>query len=65
MFQFFKGGENVNYFFKFLIPQLMEYFKNDETLVIDFLPNAIVENLNTKLLINREKELLDNEKTNQ
>lgn len=43
----------------------MEYFKNDETLVIDFLPNTIVENLNTKLLINKEKELLDNEETNQ
>lgn len=54
----------MNYFFKFLIPQLIEYFKNDETLVMDFLPNIIVNNINTKLLINKEKELLENEETN-
>lgn len=31
----------MNYFFKYLIPQLMEYFNNDDELLLEFLPKVI------------------------
>ena len=31
----------MNYFFKFLIPQLLEYFNNDKELLLEFLPKVI------------------------
>lgn len=42
MLQFlFEGVDNMNYFFKYLIPQLMEYFNNDKELLLEFLPKII------------------------
>lgn len=42
MLQFlFEGVNNMNYFFKYLIPQLMEYFNNDKELLLEFLPKII------------------------
>ena len=41
MLQFlFEGVDNMNYFFKYLIP-LMEYFNNDKELLLEFLPKII------------------------
>ena len=37
----FEGVDNMNYFFKYLIPQLMEYFNNDKELLLEFLPKII------------------------
>lgn len=56
----------MNYFFKFLIPQLMKYFENDKTLVKDFLPSILINNVESQLLIEtEERNYLDNEKTNK
>lgn len=33
----------MNYFFKFLIPQLMEYFNNDKEVLKLFIPKVIDE----------------------
>ena len=42
MLQFlFEGVDNMNYFFKYLIPQLMEYFNNDKELLLEFSPKII------------------------
>jgi len=42
MLQFlFKGVDDMNCFFKYLIPQLMEYFNNDKELLLEFLPKLI------------------------
>ena len=42
MLQFlFEGVDNMDYFFKYLIPQLMEYFNNDKELLLEFLPKII------------------------
>ena len=42
MLQFlFEGVDNMNYFFKYLIPQLLEYFNNDKELLLEFLPRII------------------------
>ena len=38
---FIKGVDDMNYFFKFLIPQLMEYFNNDKELLLEFFPKVI------------------------
>ena len=38
---FIKGVDDMNYFFKFLIPQLMEYFNNDKELLFEFFPKVI------------------------
>ncbi len=31
----------MNYFFKYLLPQLMEYFNNDKETIKEFLPKVI------------------------
>ena len=42
MLQFlFEGVDNMNYFFNYLIPHLMEYFNNDKELLLEFLPKII------------------------
>lgn len=33
----------MNYFFKFLMPQLMEYFHNDKEKLLEFIPKVIEE----------------------
>lgn len=56
----------MNYFFKFLIPQLLKYFENDKTLVKDFLPSILINNFESQLLIEtKERNYLDNERTNK
>ena len=37
------GGDNIDYFFKFLIPQLLEYFHNDKEIIDEFIPKVINE----------------------
>lgn len=34
----------MNYFFKFLVPQLLEYFNNDKEKLLEFIPKIIKEN---------------------
>lgn len=34
----------MNYFFKYLLPQLMEYFNNDKESIKEFLPKVIEKN---------------------
>ena len=34
----------MNYFFKFLIPQLLEYFDNDKEKLLEFIPIIALEN---------------------
>lgn len=34
----------MNYFFKFLVPQLLEYFDNDKEKLLEFIPKIIEEN---------------------
>lgn len=49
----------MNYFFKFLLPQLLDYFK-EETLVKEFLPKILLEYTD-----NFEREEKENETTNK
>lgn len=35
----------MNYFFKYLLPQLMEYFNNDKETIKEFLPKVIEKNV--------------------
>lgn len=42
LFYWYKGGDLLNYFFKFLLPQLSEYFKDDKS-VKDFIPKVLLE----------------------
>ena len=39
----------MNYFFKFLMPQLMEYFGNDKDILLEFIPKIIEENYKNEL----------------
>lgn len=39
----------MNYFFKFLVPQLLEYFQNDKEILLEFIPKIIVENYKNEL----------------
>ena len=39
----------MNYFFKFLIPQLMEYFHNDNEILLEFIPKVIEEKYKNEL----------------
>lgn len=39
----------MNYFFKFLVPQLLEYFNNDKEILMEFVPKSIVENYKNEL----------------
>ena len=34
----------MNYFFKFLVPQLLEYFDNDKEKLLEFIPKIVLEN---------------------
>lgn len=45
----------MNYFFKFLMPQLMEYFQNDKEFLLEFIPKVIEENYKNKLEIKINK----------
>lgn len=42
----------MNYFFEYLLPQLMEYFNNDKETMKEFLPKIIEEKYFTLLLEN-------------
>lgn len=39
----------MNYFFKFLIPQLLEYFDNDKEKLLEFIPKIIKDNYKCEL----------------
>jgi len=39
-----RGLKNMNYFFKFLIPQLLEYFDNDKEKLLELIPKIALEN---------------------
>lgn len=45
----------MNYFFKFLMPQLMEYFQNDKEILLEFIPKVIEENYKNELEIEINK----------
>ena len=36
----------MNYFFKYLLPQLLEYFNNDKEKFLEFIPQVLVEKCN-------------------
>ena len=46
----------MNYFFQYLLPQLMEYFNNDKETIKEFLPKVIEEKCST-LLLENDKEI--------
>lgn len=56
----------MNYFFKFLLPQLYDYFK-DETKVLEFIPQVIEQKYQNSLLEYKENERKEDksETTNQ
>lgn len=39
----------MNYFFKFLAPQLLEYFDNDKEKLLEFIPKIVKENYKNEL----------------
>ncbi|MEE0699350.1 MAG: hypothetical protein U0M66_02000 [Bacilli bacterium] len=39
----------MNDFFKFLIPQLLEYFNNDKEKLLEFIPKIVEEKYKTEL----------------
>lgn len=49
----------MNYFFKFLLPQLYDYFK-DETKVLEFIPQVIEQKYQNSLLEYKENERKEN-----
>ncbi len=61
MLQFlFEGVDNMNYFFKYLIPQLMEYFNNDKELLLEFLPKIIGTKYKNDIeIFMKEDEIID------
>ncbi len=40
----------MNYFFKFLVPQLLEYFNQDKETVKEFIPKVITQKYGNVLL---------------
>lgn len=48
-------GETINYFFKYLLPQLLEYFHNDKKVVKEFIPKVIEQQCGKLLLKYEEK----------
>ena len=47
----------MKYFFKFLIPQLLEYFNSDKEKVLEFIPKIVKENYKNELEnINSKKD---------
>ena len=56
----FEGVDNMNYFFKYLIPQLMEYFNNDKELLLEFLPKIIGAKYKNDIeIFMKEDEIID------
>ena len=49
----------MNYFFKFLLPQLYDYFK-DETKALEFIPQVIEQKYQNSLLEYKENERKEN-----
>ena len=51
----------MNYFFKYLLPQLMEYFNNDKETIKEFLPKEflpkVIEEKCSTLLLENDKEI--------
>lgn len=45
----------MNYFFKFLMLQLMEYFQNDKEIILEFIPKVIEGNYKNELEIEINK----------
>lgn len=39
----------MDYFFKFLIPQLLEYFDSDKEKLLEFIPKIMKENYKNEL----------------
>ena len=39
----------MNYFFKFLVPQLLEYFANDKEKLLEFIPKIVKGNYKNEL----------------
>ena len=39
----------MNYFFKFLIPQLLEYFDSDKEKLLEFIPKIVKEDYKNEL----------------
>lgn len=39
----------MNYFFKFLVLQLLEYFDNDKEKLLEFIPKIVKENYKNEL----------------
>lgn len=39
----------MNYFFKFLIPQLLEYFDSDKEKLLEFIPKIVKDNYKNEL----------------
>lgn len=46
----------MNYFFEFLLPQLIEYFNNDINIVKDFLSNIIIDKYSNLLLSDNKND---------
>lgn len=46
----------MNYFFKFLMPQLMEYFYNDKEILLEFIPKVIEEKYKNELEIENNRK---------
>ena len=44
-----RGLKLMTSFFKFLIPQLMEYFHNDNEILLEFIPKVIEEKYKNEL----------------
>lgn len=44
----------MNYFFKYLVPQLLEYFDGDKEKLESFIPKVIEENCSNKIIENLE-----------
>lgn len=61
LFFYFKGVDKMNYFFKYLIPQLLDYFNNDVDSIKEFIPKVIIQNYENTLLecIKNEKESIN------
>ncbi len=47
----------MNYFFKFLVPQLLEYFDNDKEKVLEIIPKIVKENYKNELESIKSKKM--------
>ena len=39
----------MNEFFKFLIPQLLNYFSNNEEILLEFIPKTVIKNYQNEI----------------